>query len=204
MLADLRNTDRRRCRDGEAKRIQCMASDCPSIVDEKTVEMLMDDATSQKWVSGRFQCPLHTVVYDSDHVFNLIFNRYKRLLNRAYVDDNPSLRWCPAPDCTFAIECHVPNKSLDSVVPSVRCQCGHFFCFGCSQEDHRPCICRLAKLWLRKCSDDSETANWISANTKECPKCLVRPEVASAKAGRSQLTFLLCSTPSRRMVVATT
>ncbi|TPX75898.1 hypothetical protein CcCBS67573_g02826 [Chytriomyces confervae] len=29
----------------------------------------------------------------------------------------------------------------------------------------------LVKLWLKKCADDSETANWISANTKECEKC---------------------------------
>ena len=24
---------------------------------------------------------------------------------------------------------------------------------------------------MKKCSDDSETFNWISAHTKECPKC---------------------------------
>lgn len=24
---------------------------------------------------------------------------------------------------------------------------------------------------MKKCADDSETSNWISANTKECPKC---------------------------------
>jgi ariadne-1 len=27
------------------------------------------------------------------------------------------------------------------------------------------------KKWVKKCKDDSETANWISANTKECGKC---------------------------------
>ena len=29
----------------------------------------------------------------------------------------------------------------------------------------------LIKKWIKKCDDDSETSNWISANTKECPKC---------------------------------
>ncbi|POW05015.1 hypothetical protein PSTT_09972 [Puccinia striiformis] len=29
----------------------------------------------------------------------------------------------------------------------------------------------IVKLWQQKCADDSETANWISANTKECTKC---------------------------------
>ena len=28
-------------------------------------------------------------------------------------------------------------------------------------------------MWLKKCEDDSETANWINANTKDCPKCKV-------------------------------
>ena len=27
------------------------------------------------------------------------------------------------------------------------------------------------KLWVKKCQDDSETANWIQANTQGCPKC---------------------------------
>jgi len=27
------------------------------------------------------------------------------------------------------------------------------------------------KLWKQKCQDDSETKNWMSANTKPCPKC---------------------------------
>ena len=31
--------------------------------------------------------------------------------------------------------------------------------------------CHLIKKWIKKCDDDSETSNWISANTKECPKC---------------------------------
>lgn len=48
----------------------------------------------------------------------------------------------------------------------------HVFCFGCPIEtDHRPVICAVAKMWLQKCEDDSETANWIKSNTKECSQC---------------------------------
>lgn len=48
----------------------------------------------------------------------------------------------------------------------------HKFCFGCPIEsDHRPVVCGVAKMWLQKCRDDSETANWIKSNTKECSKC---------------------------------
>lgn len=98
-------------------------------------------------------------------------NRYKTLLNRTYVDDSASLRWCPAPNCEYAIHCRVTPRQLDSIIPTVVCSCGHTFCFGCGEADHRPCCCPIVKRWLKKCADDSETSNWISANTKECTKC---------------------------------
>jgi ariadne-1 len=130
--------------EGESRRIQCPQSDCDVIVDEKTVALLVDPQTNSK---------------------------YRELLNRTFVDDNDFLRWCPAPDCEYAIECTVPSTSLTCIVPTVECKCSCRFCFGCGLHDHQPCICVLVKKWLQKCEDDSETANWISAHTKECPKC---------------------------------
>ncbi|CAG8503311.1 10179_t:CDS:2, partial [Scutellospora calospora] len=130
--------------EGESRRILCMASECNVIVDEKTVELAVDRD---------------------------IHERYRTLLNRTYVDDNEYLRWCPAPSCEYAVECHVPQTSLTSIVPTVECKCSHRFCFGCSLPDHQPSICMLVKKWVKKCEDDSETANWISAHTKECGKC---------------------------------
>lgn len=64
------------------------------------------------------------------------------------------------------------SKDLNKIVPTVHCDCAHMFCFGCTLTDHQPAPCSLVKKWLKKCEDDSETANWISANTKECPKCV--------------------------------
>lgn len=130
--------------EGESRRIQCPSSDCSVIVDEKTVELLVTPE---------------------------VYAKYRELLNRTFVDDNDFLRWCPAPDCEYAIECNIPSTSLTSVVPTVECKCTCRFCFGCGLDDHQPCICVLVKKWLQKCEDDSETANWISAHTKECPKC---------------------------------
>jgi len=98
-------------------------------------------------------------------------DRYQELLTRTYVDDKENLRWCPAPNCVYAVECGIKDKDLLRIVPTVHCQCSHYFCFGCSLNDHQPAPCALVKKWLKKCEDDSETANWISANTKECPKC---------------------------------
>ncbi|KAH8366951.1 hypothetical protein KR200_006203 [Drosophila serrata] len=42
--------------------------------------------------------------------------------------------------------------------------------------DPDPVKCRWLKKWIKKCDDDSETSNWIAANTKKCPKCSVAIE----------------------------
>lgn len=59
------------------------------------------------------------------------------------------------------------NTTLDTAASKE-----HVYCFGCPVEsDHRPVVCGVARMWLKKCADDSETANWIKSNTKECPIC---------------------------------
>ncbi len=130
--------------EGEAARIKCPGDGCNRVVDAKSLDILVrTDLT----------------------------DRYHQLLMRTYVDDKENLKWCPSPNCVYAIECGVRKRDLTRVVPTVFCDCKHSFCFGCTLPDHQPCPCSLVKLWLKKCEDDSETANWISANTKECPKC---------------------------------
>ncbi|KAJ3120863.1 hypothetical protein HK098_004200 [Nowakowskiella sp. JEL0407] len=129
---------------GECRKIQCMQSSCGVIVDRHTVEILVPP---------------------------VVFSKYQNLLVRTYVDDNPHYRWCPAPNCDYAVQCAISQSQLHEVVPVVTCACGTRFCHGCGLTDHQPCICELVKLWLKKCADDSETANWIHANTKECSKC---------------------------------
>ena len=75
------------------------------------------------------------------------------------------MRWCSAPNCSNAVRAsHIEPKA-------VKCGCGHMFCFACSENWHDPVRCHLIKKWIKKCDDDSETSNWISANTKECPTC---------------------------------
>lgn len=39
--------------------------------------------------------------------------------------------------------------------------------FNCGSEYHAPTGCETIKRWLTKCADDSETANYISAHTKD-------------------------------------
>lgn len=39
--------------------------------------------------------------------------------------------------------------------------------FKCGGDYHAPTDCETIKRWLTKCADDSETANYISAHTKD-------------------------------------
>ncbi|EDR12004.1 uncharacterized protein LACBIDRAFT_246915 [Laccaria bicolor S238N-H82] len=104
------------------------------------------------------------------------WDRFQELLVRQFVACNNDLKFCPYPSCTNTVSCPSASSkaSLATVVPTVSCGAlrEHMFCFGCPIEsDHRPVVCGVARMWLKKCRDDSETANWIKSNTKECTNC---------------------------------
>ncbi|KAL9541663.1 hypothetical protein MBANPS3_008996 [Mucor bainieri] len=129
---------------GDATTIQCPQEGCKAAVDDATLKDVLDDA---------------------------MYNRYQSLLDKVYVQDNPNLKWCTAPDCNYAIECDISKNSLSTIVPTVTCDCGHVMCFGCDHENHQPANCAMVKDWWRKKEEDSATATWISSHTKDCPKC---------------------------------
>ncbi|GLE01372.1 hypothetical protein PINS_up010202 [Pythium insidiosum] len=97
------------------------------------------------------------------------FARYSRFVLRSYVDINKCVQWCPSAGCTKAI-------SSAGGLSTVRCTCGCIFCLRCGEEAHAPVTCEQLQTWQEKCRNESETANWILANTKKCPKCAVRIE----------------------------
>lgn len=120
-------------------------------------------------------CPAHGCnIIVREEVFKALvspedYARYAKYSLRSYVDINKSVKWCPAPGCDNAI-------LGTGGCPMVRCSCGCQFCMRCGEEDHLPVTCDHLTLWQEKCKNESETANWILANTKKCPKCSVRIE----------------------------
>lgn len=100
-----------------------------------------------------------------DVVSSDMYKKYSKFQARSFVDDNPRIRWCPAPDCGRAVYCS------EGVQDTVQCSCGESFCFKCQEPAHAPCTCMHLRAWKQKEKDESETANWLVANTKPCPKC---------------------------------
>lgn len=92
---------------------------------------------------------------------------YKSFWNRSMVEESPTLKWCPGPNCERAVCCSATStETLD-----IMCDCGHSFCWGCLEEAHRPVLCKTVHKWLVKNSAESENLTWILANSKPCPKC---------------------------------
>uniref|UniRef100_A0A1I8HLI3 RBR-type E3 ubiquitin transferase n=2 Tax=Macrostomum lignano TaxID=282301 RepID=A0A1I8HLI3_9PLAT len=92
--------------------------------------------------------------------------RFHEVSFRAQISSHPQLAFCTRSDCTGVLRAKQRDARL-----VVCAQCKSAFCFACGLDYHAPTDCALIKRWLLKCRDDSETANYISAHTKDCPKC---------------------------------
>lgn len=93
-------------------------------------------------------------------------DKYQQFAFQDYVKSHPELRFCPGTNCQVIIR----SQELSAKKATCR-MCESSFCFRCGNDYHAPTDCSTIRKWLTKCADDSETANYISANTKDCPKC---------------------------------
>lgn len=97
--------------------------------------------------------------------------RFQDFQLRSYVQTNYLMRWCPGPACDQV----AVGSSADGLVGEGECgQCRTRFCLQCGEMRHTPATCAMMALWREKCRDESETANWMLAKTKKCPKCQTR------------------------------
>lgn len=147
-------------KDGQSKRIKCMDPKCNTVCDETIVRNLVGASNPQ------------------------IADCFERSLLESYIEDNNKVKWCPSvPHCGNAI-----RVDHDDIYHEVECACGLQFCFNCLLVTHSPCPCTMWKLWMKKCQDESETVNWITVNTKPCPKCHKHVE----KDGGCNLVSCIC------------
>jgi len=91
--------------------------------------------------------------------------KYRNYVLESFVNESRTTVWCPRPACGLAVDVSTSSSKY------VSCAQGHSFCVKCRAEAHAPADCDIVNAWMKKCDDDSETFNWLSANTQDCPKC---------------------------------
>lgn len=105
-----------------------------------------------------------------------VLAKYTEYQLRNFVESNPLTRWCPGKGCE-RVACALSEAAREADGNVAHCDaCLTHFCLVCGEEPHAPALCKQLQLWNEKCRNESETANWILANTKSCPTCLSRIE----------------------------
>eukprot|EP00727_Mastigamoeba_balamuthi_P011887 m51a1_g7320 hypothetical protein (485) ;mRNA; r:146763-148621 len=103
------------------------------------------------------------------------YARMRQRVTRSLVELSRRTRWCSNPrSCGRAIE----YRGSGSPSGPASCACGWRFCFLCSREWHSPVPCAVLQMWNDKSLDpDAQLSmDWVTANTKRCPKCGERIE----------------------------
>jgi len=152
--------------------LECGHEFCTLCWTEYLTTKIMDEGMGQKISCAAHGCD---ILVDDMTVMKLVSDarvkiKYQQHITNSFVDCNLLMRWCPAADCIYAAKVSYSDSK------PVECKCGHSFCFSCGNNWHDPVKCQWLKKWIKKCDDDSETSNWIAANTRECPKCHVTIE----------------------------
>lgn len=109
--------------------------------------------------------------------------RFTYFLRKSFVDDSRHAQRCPTPGCNLAVDTSAGGRFFV-------CSDGHSFCADCKHaEAHAPAPCDVVRTWLKKCDDDSETYNWLSVNTQDCPQC---KSVIEKNGGCNHMTCKQC------------
>uniref|UniRef100_A0A3P9JUZ6 RBR-type E3 ubiquitin transferase n=1 Tax=Oryzias latipes TaxID=8090 RepID=A0A3P9JUZ6_ORYLA len=153
--------------EGEAHNIFCPAYDCYQLVPVEVIESVVSREMDK---------------------------RYLQFDIKAFVENNPAIRWCPVAGCERAVRLNNQGPGTatgDSLsfpmlrAPAVDCGKGHLFCWECQGEAHEPCDCQTWKLWLQKVTDmkpeelagvseayeDAANCLWLLTNSKPCANC---------------------------------
>lgn len=153
--------------EGEAHNIFCPAYDCFQLVPVEIIESVVSREMDKRYL-----------------LFDI----------KAFVENNPAIKWCPIPGCERAVRLTRQGSNTagsDTLnfpllrAPAVDCGKGHLFCWECLGEAHEPCDCQTWKNWLQKISEmkpeelvgvseayeDAANCLWLLTNSKPCANC---------------------------------
>ena len=183
------------CWDSVEDTVACAMSVCQHFFHKKCFRnYLREELKAKGQIALLAGCPTNGCTYTCDiacfhHLFqgaredHSMMEKYMYFRISNFVESHPHYRWCPHCRRPVYYE-HTKSSSNGAVARSatpppnseksnvVQCtQCDEEFCFSCGNEAHAPCSCHQLREWLKKECDDSETANYLAAFTKPCPKC---------------------------------
>nr|XP_023667558.1 ankyrin repeat and IBR domain-containing protein 1 [Paramormyrops kingsleyae] len=153
--------------EGEAHNIFCPAHDCFQLVPVEVIESVVSREMDK---------------------------RYLQFDIKAFVENNPAIKWCPTAGCERAVRLNRlgPGAAASDPLsfpllraPAVDCGKGHVFCWECLGEAHEPCDCQTWNMWLQKVSEmkpeelagvseayeDAANCLWLLTNSKPCANC---------------------------------
>ncbi|XP_077159965.1 ankyrin repeat and IBR domain-containing protein 1 isoform X5 [Paroedura picta] len=156
--------------EGEAHNIFCPAYDCFQLVPVEIIESVVSKEMDK---------------------------RYLQFDIKAFVENNPSIKWCPTPGCERAVRLTRQGSNTTGSetlsfpllrAPAVDCGKGHLFCWECLGDAHEPCDCETWKNWLQKITEmkpeerknvvgvseayeDAANCLWLLTNSKPCANC---------------------------------
>eukprot|EP00834_Sanchytrium_tribonematis_P000844 NODE_17_length_48642_cov_1.199349.p8 type:complete len:437 gc:universal NODE_17_length_48642_cov_1.199349:8497-9807(+) len=132
----------------------------------------LNENTIEKLTCLEMNCDYFMTRSFIKEVDELLIPKYDQQYSNKFIDASLQLKYCVKCNAIIQINTSLNLYTQSSIIPIVTCDnCSTQFCFSCSKGNHLPIPCSQLKRWQKKCMDDSETANWIHANTKECSKC---------------------------------
>jgi E3 ubiquitin-protein ligase RNF19A len=103
-----------------------------------------------------------------------LFAKYEEFTLRRALVSIPDIRWCPAPDCGYAV-----IAQGCASCPQLKCQrpgCNYEFCYHCRQLWHPNTTCDLARMQnsfeIRSLSSSDRKSSNMHDDIKPCPKCM--------------------------------
>ncbi|KAK4883555.1 hypothetical protein RN001_006874 [Aquatica leii] len=113
---------------------------------------------------------IRSIVDDS-----VLYEKYEDFMVRRVLAVDPDTRWCPAPDCRFAV-----IASGCASCPKLKCErpgCNSYFCYHCKAEWHPNQTCDAARAQrspnVRSSSISFSQDSQHRDDIKPCPRCQV-------------------------------
>ncbi|CAP37079.2 Protein CBG19920 [Caenorhabditis briggsae] len=120
--------------------------------------------------------------WDVERVVKLYRQDRTDLFRRSHIDARPEPKRKLSATSGVKAKGYCTVCAMEGHAELPHLACGHCFCehcwkshvessVRCGADYHAPTSCDTIRQWMTKCADDSETANYISAHTKDCPQC---------------------------------